>query len=51
MKAPVDYHVVLPAAAELEERIAKVRDDFQHATEGPPHPRYYEYDGQGITPF
>jgi AhpD family alkylhydroperoxidase len=36
---------------ELEERIAKVRDDFQHATEGPPHPRYYEYDGQGITPF
>jgi AhpD family alkylhydroperoxidase len=36
---------------ELEERIAQVRDDFRHATEGPPHPRYYEYDGQGITPF
>ena len=33
---------------ELEAKIAEVRDDFNHATEGPPHPRYYE---QGITPF
>jgi AhpD family alkylhydroperoxidase len=36
---------------DLEEKIAQVRDDFRHATEGPPHPRYHEYDGQGPTPF
>ena len=52
-KATTDPRLAKLAAGleELEERIAQVRDDFRHATEGPPHPRYYEYNREGITPF